>query len=237
MAAIELAPGPTIVATAVSFLRDAILRGEYPPGTSLPEIPLSRRIQVSRGVVREALRTLTDSGLVVLNPRQGAEVSSVSPQLVHEVYTLRSVLEAFAVKLAVMSGRLHGEALRAVEAAYDGLAAAVESDNKSEMIEADMAFHWAVCSPCGHELLLDHLRQLQARTRLCILYTKVYSSDAESEALSHRPILSAVLSGEADRAEAAMRDHVASAGQRLLVRMAPSGEDGKQRRGGKRASA
>lgn len=215
-------PGPTLVETTAKFLRDAILRGEYPPGVSLPEIPLSKELNVSRGAVREALRTLSETGLVVLSPRHGAEVCSVSPQLIHEVYTLRAVLEAFAVKLAITSGHMNGEALRGVEATYEGLVAAVESDDKAAMIEADMAFHCAVCSPCGHELLLEHLRQLQARTCLCILYTKVHASDAESEALSHRPILNAVISGEADRAEAALRDHLISAGQRLLVRMTSS---------------
>ncbi|MGF7160782.1 DNA-binding GntR family transcriptional regulator [Rhodoligotrophos appendicifer] len=203
-------------------IQEAIFRGEFPPGSPLPEIPLSRRLEVSRGVIREALRGLADGGLVVISPRHGAQVSPVSPKLVHEVYSLRAVLETFAVKLAITSGRVHGEAASTVENAYQSLAAAAEQNDKLALVEADMAFHWAVCSPCGHELLLEHLKQLQVRTRLCILFTKVYSTDAESEALSHRPILNAILASDLDRAETALRDHLLMAGQRLLVRLLES---------------
>mgnify|MGYP001266216662 CR=1 FL=1 len=210
---------PTIVSRVAEQIQRDILNGTYPPGASLPEIPLGRRLDVSRSVIREALRGLTDSGLVVLSPRHGAIVSPVSPQLVHEVFSLRALLEAFALKLGMTNGRMHGDAAAAVEQAYESLAAAANSSDKLAIIEADMAFHWAVCQPCGHELLLEHLKQLQARTRLCILYTKLYRSDAESEALSHRPILNAIRAGEADRAELALRDHVIGAGQRLLVQL------------------
>lgn len=210
---------PTIVSVVAGRIRDDILNGIYPPGAALPEIPLSHRLDASRSVIREALRGLTDSGLVVLTPRHGAVVSPVSPQLVHELFTLRAMLEAFAVKLGMTSGRMHGDAAAALEGAYRALSEAACTSDKLAIVEADMAFHWAACSPCGHELLLAHLKQLQARTRLCIVYTKLYRSDAESEALSHRPILNAIRAGEVERAEAALREHVLSAGQRLLVQL------------------
>ena len=86
-------------------------------------------------------------------------------------------------------------------------------------IEADMAFHWAVCSPCRHEMLLDQLKGLQTQTRQFIFYTKFYSSDAEGEVEAHLPILMAVRNTAPERAESAMRDHIISAGERLLVSM------------------
>lgn len=229
-------PPPTIVSVAMKQIQDAILQGEFLPGSALPEIPLSRRLETSRGVIREALRALTDTGLVVLNPRHGAEVSSVSAALVHEVFTLRAVLESFALKLAITSGRIHGEATSAIEKAYERLAAAAERGDKLALIEEDMAFHWAICSPCRHQLLLEHLKQLQARTHLCILYTKVYISDAESEALSHRPILNSILAGDAERAETSLRDHILDAGQRLLVRMLEHQADQTQRKPKRRSN-
>ena len=220
------AVSPTIVSTTTQMIQTAILSGDFEPGVALRELSLARQFNVSRSAVREALRSLTDTGLVVLNPRHGVVVSSVSARMVHEVYSMRAVLESFAVKLAINAGAVHGAALELVGEAYEALCEAAEAADRMRLIEADAAFHMALCEPCGHELLLEHLRQLQAKTRLCIVYTKMYSSDAEGEAQSHRPILQAVQSGDAGRAEAALRDHILSAGQRLLIRLAERNQSG-----------
>jgi DNA-binding GntR family transcriptional regulator len=95
----------------------------------------------------------------------------------------------------------------------------VNTNEVAALVEADMAFHWAICSPCGHTLLLDHLRRLQVGTRQFIVCTKFYDSDADSEVESHAPLLRAVLQNESDRAEVAMREHITTAGERLLLKM------------------
>ncbi len=188
---------PTLTAAVVKHIQDLILRGEFSPGSALPEIPLARRLDTSRGTVREALRELADLGLVELHARRGAVVAQLSPQRAREIFSLRALLESFAVRLALTEGRIGAAERCRIEAAF--------------------------AAPCGHELLLEQLRGLQVRTRQCIYHTKFYESDVESEVASHTPLLRAIQSGEADRAEAAMRDHIATAGERLLVRLLERG--------------
>src|SRR5262245_41997071 len=106
-----VAPLPTLASAVVAHVKEAILRGDYPPGSPLPEVPLSRRVGASRAIVREALRSLSELGLVVLHARRGAFVSSMSPQRVREIFTLRAVLEAFAVRLAITEGRIRRDEL------------------------------------------------------------------------------------------------------------------------------
>jgi DNA-binding GntR family transcriptional regulator len=197
-----------------------ILTGEFPPGSTLPEIPLSQRFDTSRGTVREALRVLADLGLVEIRPHRGADVAQLSPQRVREIYSLRSVLESFAVKLALTEGRIHAREEASIKGAFDRMQLCALTGDVFALIEADMAFHWAICSPCGHEILLDSLRGLQIRTRQFIFYTKFLDADVESEVKAHTPLLRAILSGEADRAEVAIREHITSAGERLLIRFA-----------------
>jgi len=209
----------TLSSAVVGYIRDAILRGTYPPGAPLPEIPLSRQVGASRTVIREALRSLSEAGLVTIHPRRGAFVGSMSPRRARELFTLRSVLEAFAVRIALTEGRIRGEELARIEAAFEQLRHCRESGDAFATIEADMAFHWAVCSPCRHEMLLDQLKGLQTQTRQFIFYTKFYSSDAEGEVEAHMPILMAVRNTAPERAESAIRDHIISAGERLLVSM------------------
>ena len=210
---------PTLTAAVVRHIQELILRGEFPPGSALPEIPLARRLDTSRGTVREALRELAELGLVDLLARRGAAVAQLSPQRAREIFSLRALLESFAVRLALTEGRIGPAETGRIEAAFATMQRCAESGDTAGLIDADMAFHWAICVPCGHELLLEQLRGLQVRTRQCIFYTKFYESDVESEVAAHTPLLRAVLSGEADRAETAMRDHIAMAGERLLIRL------------------
>lgn len=210
---------PTLAAAVLAHLRDGILRGTYPPGTGLHELPLARQVAASRTTVREALRSLSDIGLVTIHPRRGAFVSSMSPQRAREVFTLRALLEGFAVRFALTEGKIRRAELAKIETAFEQLRRSMESGDAYAMIEADMEFHWAVCLPSGHEILLEQLRGLQTQTRQFIFLTKLYASDAEGEVEAHMPILTAVRLSEPERAEAAMRNHIVSAGERLLVRM------------------
>jgi len=143
----------------------------------------------------------------------------LSPQRAREIFSLRAVLESFAVKLALTEGKIRREEIAHIEAMFERLRQSVEGGDAFALIEADMAFHWSVCAPSGHELLLEQLRGLQVRTRQFIFYTKLYDSDAEGEVEAHMPILMAVRSQDPQRAETAMRDHITSAGERLLVRI------------------
>jgi len=214
----DIVHNQTLASSVVRRIQGLILKGEFPPGSTLPEIPLSNRFETSRGTIREALRVLADLGLVEIHPHRGAEVAQLTPQRAREIFSLRCVLEAFAVKLALIEGRLHRAETVAIEEAFERMQQCGQSGDVFAVIEADMNFHWAICSPCGHEILLDRLRGLQMRTRQFIFYTKFMDADVESEVKAHTPLLRAVLSGEADRAEAAVREHITSAGERLLVR-------------------
>jgi len=230
--AVNEAASPTLVSALTTSLEDAILRGDFPPGCALREVHLAGRFKASRGTIRETLRVLAERGLVEVHSRHGAIVPQLSPQRAREIFSLRAILESFAVKLAPTEGRIRDAQRDAIQRAFDHMRHCVGAGEVGSLIEADMAFHWAVCSPCGHSILLDHLRKLQAGTRQFIFYTKFYDSDAESEVESHAPLLRAILQNEADRAQLAMRERITTAGERLLLKMlANNGEITRRTRG------
>jgi DNA-binding GntR family transcriptional regulator len=210
---------PTVLSAVAASLEEAIVRGDFPTGSALREVHLAGRFNTSRGTIREALRVLSEHGLVEVHSRRGAVVPQLSPRRAREIFSLRAVLESFAVKLALREGRIHDLERDRIQRAFDHMRRCLNADEAAALVEADMAFHWAICSPCGHSLLLDHLHRLQIGTRQFIVCTKFYDSDAESEVESHAPLLRAVLQNEADRAELAMREHITTAGERLLLKM------------------
>lgn len=218
----DLSPLASKVVRQVQHL---ILGGEFPPGSTLPEVPLAKRFEVSRGTMREALRDLQELGLIELHMNRGAVVAELSPQRAWEIFSLRAVLEPFAVRLALTAGRMRNGDREAIGVAFRRIEVSALSGDQYALIEADMGFHWSICAPCQHETLLNHLRSLQVQMRQFMFYTKILDSDLESEVNSHRPVLAAVLSGDADRAEAALHRHITVAGEQLLIRMSGVGAE------------
>lgn len=221
----SLSTSPTLSTTVAQRLRDEILSGAFPPGTALREIPLAEQYGSSRQTIREALRALADLGLLELYERRGAVIPKISPQRVREIYTMRALVEPFALRTALIEGRIKSREMEVVDSAYEHMRACAEENNVASLIEADMAFHWALCSPCHHQILLEFLERLQTATRQSMVHMKVYGSDAEGEVESHAPILHAVHARDADGAANAMRDHINQNGERLLMKVLESPVD------------
>lgn len=213
------ATSPTLVSSIADRLRVDILAGKFGPGDALREIPLSEQYGTSRQTVREALRALSEEGLIDLISRRGARIPVLSPNRAREVYTLRALVEPFALRTALVGGMIRQPEMKRIEDAFQCMVDHAEKDDVAGMIEADMDFHWELCSPCGHTMLLDILKRLQAATRQSMVQMKVYNSDPLGEVESHTPILFAVRSRDADGAAVAMRDHINTHGERLLVKM------------------
>jgi len=91
----------SIEEVVTNALREAILSGELRPGERLLQEQLADQLRVSRIPLRDALRRLEAEGLVRIGPRRGAEVASLSPDDVREVYDIRISLEPELMRRAI----------------------------------------------------------------------------------------------------------------------------------------
>src|SRR5882672_5395212 len=88
----------------LEWIKAGILSGKLRPGQALVEAELAVALVVSKTPVREALKTLAGSGLVVMSPYKGASVRIVDAELARAVYEVRAVMEPEAVRRAVRHG-------------------------------------------------------------------------------------------------------------------------------------
>jgi len=210
---------PTLVDAAAKNIRQDIVRGKLLPGAPLHEIELSKMLDISRGSVREALRLLQQEGLVEVIAYRGAFVARLTPEKVKEIYTLRALLEPYAVRLAVECGAYDEDDIAEVKALVKKLGELEQAGDYAEMIETDMKFHEVISRGCGHELLLDVLGNLQSLTLMFMINTMLYHSDMVSEEVSHQDVLDGILSGEPELAEQVVRQHIQDTGDSLVQRM------------------
>jgi DNA-binding GntR family transcriptional regulator len=210
---------PTLTATVVDHIREALVRGQLLPGAPLHEVDLSTSLGVSRGTVREALRRLHEENLVEIVPHQGAFVTKLSARKAWEIYTLRGQLEPYAVRLAMERRAYRAQDVNELDILVRRLGDLERNGDLSEIIATDLEFHRVICEPSGHALVMDMLRSLRFQTRLFILNTILYHSDLERDDVTHRAILDAVRAGDPARAEESMRKHINDAGTWLIRRM------------------
>lgn len=209
----------TLTGAVARTIGDAIVGGTFAPGEALPEVPVAARIGTSRGTVREALRLLADQGLVEIVRHRGAFVADLTQRRAREIFTLRAELEAFAVRLVFAAGGYGDVTREALETTLTDLIAAAAGGDVFEVAELDMRFHDLLSRECDHQLLLELLTGLRLQMRRFIVYTKLVNSDAEPEAVTHRRLLDALLSGDGDLAANEVRAHILAAGQQLLRKL------------------
>src|SRR5690242_1762070 len=129
-----------------------IMRGELAPGSRINEPDVAERLGISRVPVREALRALESSGLVVSRKNAGVFVRELSPSEVSELYELRAVFDAYAGRKAGGLDPVRRRALvKALEAATAGMRKAAKRADVPAYYAENLRFHWAIVEAVGNE--------------------------------------------------------------------------------------
>ncbi|MDQ2077099.1 FadR/GntR family transcriptional regulator [Marinimicrobium sp. ABcell2] len=198
----------------------AIVRGDYGVNEPFPtEAELCEQFDISRSVIREAVKMLTAKGLISSRPRQGIRVqpnsswnmfdedvlqwtltSRPSLELLREFTELRIGLEPEAAILAARKqnsaniSRIH-DALRRMEAAERGL---------DDPLEADIAFHSSILLASENRFFMQLRNFIQTALRASIACTNQLKGVEVASESDHRAVYEAIVAGDQTRAHNAM---------------------------------
>ncbi|MEU7488870.1 GntR family transcriptional regulator [Streptomyces sp. NPDC042319] len=197
------APIPSRTQYVLEAVKHRILTGQLSPGQSLVETELAAQYGVSKTPVREALKTLAGTGLVVMSQYKGVTVRTVDAAMAREVYDVRLLLEPEAVRRTVRGGA-------SVEAARTALARAAEAADPADRSLANRDFHRALYLPCGNPLLTRMLDEVRDQAALVSTVAWAAVPSWEREAAEHEEILRLAAAGDADGAARAVHTHIAS---------------------------
>lgn len=199
-------------------LRAAVAAGELPPGTHLAETELSASLGVSRGTLREALRALEEEGLLSKDSRGRLSVRVVTLEEVRDIFDVRFALESLAAEVVCARADLDAVVvgLRAALARLE----ASEEGPIPEQVDADLAFHEAICAASGNETLVASWRRVSGLARAAIMAAGRETAVVNMSAARHEPILDAIASGDAQQARAVLREHTTTARELIEARIA-----------------
>jgi len=198
-------------------LKREIVANRYAPGATLLEVPLSEELGVSRGPIREALRSLEAEGLVEITPRRGAVVISLTKRDFLEAYQVREALEALGVRLAVP--RLTEAALDDLDDEIERMAEHVARGDRDDFFDANARFHEALVEASGNRKLIEVYRRLMAQMGPYRGPSARLRGNFERSIAEHRQIVAAARDRDAARAEAMVVEHI-EVPQRLLEALA-----------------
>jgi len=187
-------------------LAQAIIDGEFAPGTRLDEQQLAQRFAVSRTPVREALRQLASSGLIEVRPRRGAIVAEISPAQLETLFVAMGELEASCARLAAMS--MSPPERRRLEAFHEQMALTARSGDVQAFAEANHTFHTMLYAGAHNPVLADLTAAMRRRLlpfRLAQFHLEGRPPRSHDE---HAVVVDAILRGDAEGAHAAMLRHV-----------------------------
>ncbi|BCW80651.1 GntR family transcriptional regulator [Pseudarthrobacter sp902506025] len=188
--------------TVRDTLRTRIFEGHYAPGTRLVERDLAAEFSVSRLPVREALRMLRQEGLISDRGARGAEVSSLSPKDVEDLFDVRQSLEVLACRLAAK--RATRDDLSYLKRLLDNAEAFLAKGAVMEAHRANSEFHDAITAIADNNFLKSALEPLQGRMHWLFRHV----SDLPELIREHRELYAAIASGDPDKAAAQSASHI-----------------------------
>jgi len=204
-------------------LRDSILKGDVPEGESLPsERELVEQTGLSRGAVREALRTLAVEGLIetrhgrfggnfVTLPGHDYMANAIDRFVQSRRIPLRSlqetreVLEPFLARLA--ANHRSDEQMAEIKSLHQHLVNS--SDNFQEFARTNIRWHNAIARASGNELLMTFLFSLSHGMQVATMVEEYDTPETRRQVIAiHSRITDAIEARDAELAERSMRHHM-----------------------------
>ncbi len=218
----------TLRESVTELIRRAIIEDRLEADSELNQAQLAERLGISRGPVREALGRLEQEGLIRNVPYKGVYVTPLSPAYVRELFSLRAVLETFAVGYAseLPYPADLSDDLSALEDLVGKMRSAARRSDSLGLAELDLAFHRRLIEMARHELLKKTWMPLEIGVQRCV-YTRhqIYSSLDEVIG-THPTLIAAIAERNVEQAKEILHDHIIEAGEMICKVWSESKEAG-----------
>jgi DNA-binding GntR family transcriptional regulator len=190
-------------------LRHRILNNELPAESRLVEANLAAEFGVSRGTIRDAMRSLQAEGLIDIVPRRYSVVTRMSTEDAEDVCFARYVLEDASLENGF--GNRRKDLLKALRLALEHMSVAARLNDMDALVESDTQFHEVLIDVSGRSRLKDLWSMLNSQMGALMRAELERQGIEMTETVKrHLAIVEAVTDGDLDRLRAELRIHYLS---------------------------
>jgi len=183
--------------TAYEAIRDAIVRGDIPPGAVMSNAAVAEQLGLSRAPVRDALARLADEGLVETKPQSYTRVTRLALNDVRDAAAVVRAMHELATRTAVplLTGG-HIEAMRETNRRFQ---AATQAGDVDAALDADDELHGVLVGVCGNRAVAATIERYTPLIRR--LERRQFSSArARRSVQRHDELIAACAAGDIEQA-------------------------------------
>ncbi|WP_153447170.1 GntR family transcriptional regulator [Vibrio algicola] len=193
------------------YLIENIVDGTIAQGYKISEPEVARRLQVSRGPLREAMMRVEGLGLIERIPHVGARVITLTPEKLIELYQVREALEGMAARLAARF--MTEETWQQLKQVLEAHAEHIEQVDGETYFQqnGDFDFHYQIILASKNKQLINMLcGELYHLVRMYRLQSATRTARPKRALDEHYFILQALRNKDEELAEMLMRRHIAA---------------------------
>lgn len=216
---------------AYKTLRRAIVTQKLPQGTWLRQRTIAAELGMSPTPLVQAFQRLQHEGLVECVPQWGVRVRALTVHELKQIFVMRTALESVVFReLASRANEIADEIrelrpmAEEVDRADEALRVEILEGRRAagESLEIDQQFHLALARLSGLDMVAREI------DRLCLLSATVLALMPKDmpTVTTHVHLLDAILTGNPDTAERAIRDAIESVADYVLPRLQQKFGDG-----------
>ncbi|MFQ5682220.1 MAG: GntR family transcriptional regulator [Candidatus Binatia bacterium] len=187
-------------------LKDAIVKGKFSPGERLSEEKLASMLKVSRVPLRETLRRLEAEGYITFLFNNEVTVSKPPVEDIQDYYSIASVLEGLAARLAVEQAR--PEEISRLKELHQLLRQAYQARDLERYFEANSNFHRFIAEIARNEHLYRLINQMRHEIQKARILALQIPQRLDYSMREHDQILDAFLKKNPELAEVTVVKHL-----------------------------
>lgn len=189
----------SLVEHAYKQLEEMLVTLEFPPNMFLSEEELSRRLNIGRTPVREAVKRLEVDGLIKVLPRRGLVVTEVDVEQELLLLEVRRELERLVARRAAVHSTKE-EKRRLVELA-DAMEEAAQSGDQITYVRLDKEFNDLVVNAARNPVAKRAIAPLHtAHRRFWFIHYQYRTENLPRGAARHAALMRAIATGDSGAA-------------------------------------
>lgn len=190
-------------------LRRSVIMGHRESGERLNVEAIAQEYNTSVTPVRDALQMLNHEGLVVIKPRSGYFVASITLKQLRDLLDVRRILELSAVErgaLRINEEQIHE--LQIVHAGYTG----DDDESYDRYTDENRRFHYLVAKASGNNELADMVGRLHDQLARFMVMRRA----GKTMEVTHKRIVEALDAHDVEAARQALLDDIDRAHEAIL---------------------
>lgn len=192
---------------AYDYVRERIINLGFKPGEFITDAQITEQLKISRTPVREAFQRLEKEGLLVNEARKGWRVYMLDLEDIHEIFELKITIEGMLISKAAAC--TDAGLRKDLADALADMKVSVEANDSETWLQADIHLHNTLFLMANNERAEQIIKNLNDQWHRLRLGYVALQGRTTTSLVEHEAFTRSVLSGDAEKAERQMREHLA----------------------------